>query len=671
MNNTNKTVRSTLCILMFFVIFILSTAVVSAADSYATINGLDRSRIHSYSSDRYIIIDGIDVSAWNNLSADDWKTLKRKGIDFAFIRTSGSYYGPKDLKMFSDDSFYSHYNNAVNAGMMVGAYHYSAANNSTNARQEAKKVLSVLGNRQLDLPIVFDCECTQNRCSTLTGERRIKYARAFNNYIKEYSNHTAMYYSYLYLMNSSSFQKNKAILEAEMPVWIAQYYYQNTYKGSYNFWQHTESGKISGVSGKLDCNFWYFDRSSVITNGNGAACTVTCNSSSKKYTGGPIKPGVTVTAADGTVLTEGVDYKVNYVKNVKVGNAYAIVTGLGKYSGQAAAPFKIVKRSLEDAEITIPYNNYKYRAKEIKPAVTVTYKGILLKEGTDYTVSYSNNLNVGTAKVTVTGIGKYKSSLTKSFNIVPVDLDPEKIKVDNAYYTGKEITPKITTVYQKADYTVTYSNNKNLGTATATFTGTGNCNGNSFTKTFKITLGEPETLALSLYGHDDIKVSWSKVSGAGGYSVYYKRSSWDNYRTYDKSITDRRYVKIPNLVDGEKYLVKVVPYRMVNGKKVLGTAKVKSIYTLKKVSKPVIKKSGTRVKVSWTNIKGETGYQISKSTSRYRTNVVATYKTSTGTSKYLKATKNRKYYYKVRAYVKYGTRIVYGPWSNVTSFTRH
>ena len=91
--------------------------------------------------------------------------------------------------------------------------------------------------------------------------------------------------------------------------------------------------------------------------------------------------------------------------------------------------------------------------------------------------------------------------------------------------------------------------------------------------------------------------------------------------------------------------------------------------TLKKVSTPVISKSSAKkVKVKWTNIAGESGYQISKSTSKKGTSIVATYSTTSGNNKVISAKKGKTYYYKVRAYKKVGATKIYGPWSSVKKY---
>ena len=167
--------------------------------------------------------------------------------------------------------------------------------------------------------------------------------------------------------------------------------------------------------------------------------------------------------------------------------------------------------------------------------------------------------------------------------------------------------------------------------------------------------------------HNNVKVSWSDVSCESGYAVYYKKSTSSTYTCYKR--TTAYYANIANLSDGAKYYFKVVPYKIVNGYRCYSSGKTTSIYTLKKISTPAVSKySSSKVKVSWTNIYGESGYQISKSTRKTGTNIVYTYRTTTGKSKVILATKGKTYYYKVRAYKTVGTKKIYGPWSYVKAY---
>ena len=118
-------------------------------------------------------------------------------------------------------------------------------------------------------------------------------------------------------------------------------------------------------------------------------------------------------------------------------------------------------------------------------AVTVT-NNIELILDTDYTVSYSNNINAGEATITITGKGKWTGFITKTFTISPKDISSEVTlevgQYDNIYSgTAKEpvITVKLgdETLTLETDYEVEYSNNVYVGTATATVTFKGNYTG--------------------------------------------------------------------------------------------------------------------------------------------------------------------------------------------------
>jgi hypothetical protein len=95
------------------------------------------------------------------------------------------------------------------------------------------------------------------------------------------------------------------------------------------------------------------------------------------------------------------------------------------------------------------------------------------------------------------------------------------------------------------------------------------------------------------------------------------------------------------------------------------SGKAANVTTLKKVSVPKVIKSGKKVNVTWTDISGETGYQISQATGKSKTSIVLT---GTGTSKTVNAKKGKTLYYKVRAYKKVGNKMIYGPWSDVKAF---
>ena len=216
------------------------------------------------------------------------------------------------------------------------------------------------------------------------------------------------------------------------------------------------------------------------------------------YDGKAKTPTVTV-KKNGTALKLNQDYTVKYQNNINAGTAKAIISGKGKYLGTQTLEFTIKKDTRKDiskCSASLSQTSYYYSGKECKPTVTVKNGSTTLKKGTDYTVSYKNCTNAGTATVTVTGKGNFKGTITKTYKIVKdtrVDLSKCSVTLaaDVAEYNGKAQTPSVTvkngskTLKAGTDYTVSYSNNKAVGTAKVTITGKGTYKG-SVTKTFRI-----------------------------------------------------------------------------------------------------------------------------------------------------------------------------------------
>ncbi len=210
----------------------------------------------------------------------------------------------------------------------------------------------------------------------------------------------------------------------------------------------------------------------------------------KTYTGSEIKPSLTVKDGDRT-LTSNTDYTLAYKNNTNVGTATVTVTFKGNYSGSQNVTFRIVPRKLTYPSISsIP--NQTYTGSAIKPTPTVKDGGKTLTSGTDYTISYADNVNVGTASLTVTFKGNYSGSKTVNFKIVPCKLTDATISaITDKTYTGNEIKPTPTvkagnrTLKRDTDYTLAYKNNVKVGTAIVTVTGKGNYSGTK-SVTFRI-----------------------------------------------------------------------------------------------------------------------------------------------------------------------------------------
>lgn len=338
--------------------------------------------------------------------------------------------------------------------------------------------------------------------------------------------------------------------------------------------------------------------------------------------------------------------------------------------------------SLDTCNVKLEYGFVTYDGSVKEPKVTVTNPdGKVLTEGTDYTVTYMNNTKAGTAKVIILGVNDYMGTVEKTFSIAQVDgktlsysLSYTKTTVNNKVKTPsvtvKDAAGKV--LEEGTDYDVDYADGrKAIGKYSVKITMKGNYSGSKTlyfyilpmaTSTVKTNLGTGSS------GYDDVTVKWDIATGAKGYYLYYKKASASSWTKVDCG-TDRTYTK-KNLTDGVKYQFKVVAYWKDGSKKIESLkSKTSSIYTLKKLNKPTVKKySSSKVKVSWSGISGESGYQVYK---MKKVNGVYTkvksYKT-TKTYINISATKGKTYYYKVRAYKTNGTKTTYGPWSEMRSY---
>ena len=243
--------------------------------------------------------------------------------------------------------------------------------------------------------------------------------------------------------------------------------------------------------------------------------------------------------------------------------------------------------SISKASVTLSTSTYAYDGKAKKPGVMVKLNGKTLKNGTDYTVSYSNNTKVGTAKVTITGKGNYTGSVSKTYSIKNNFKKATISGISNKSYTGKNITQSITVKYngkalkKGTDYTVSYSSNKNIGTATVKITGKGSYTG-TITKTFKINPAKQEIQKLTAKSKAFF-VDWAQKGSATGYEIQYATNSKFTSAkkvTITNKNTDTK--TISKLSGKKKYYVRVRSYTTVKGTKYYGAWSASKSVTTKK-----------------------------------------------------------------------------------------
>ena len=243
--------------------------------------------------------------------------------------------------------------------------------------------------------------------------------------------------------------------------------------------------------------------------------------------------------------------------------------------------------SISKASVTLSTSTYAYDGKAKKPGVTVKLNGKTLKNGTDYTVSYSNNTKVGTAKVTITGKGNYTGSVSKTYSIKNNFKKATVSGISTKAFTGKNITQSITVKYngktlkKGTDYTVSYSNNKKIGTATVKIAGKGSYTG-TVTKTFKINPAKQEIQKLTAKSKAFF-VDWAQKGSATGYEIQYATNSKFT-RAKKVTITNNKTDKttVSKLSGKKKYYVRVRSYTTVKGTKYYGAWSASKSVTTKK-----------------------------------------------------------------------------------------
>lgn len=521
---------------------------------------------HTHAKTKYIYY-GIDVSQWQGTV--NWKKVKADGISFVFIRCS--YTSLKSFNLHTDPKFTANVTAAAAAGLKVGVYHYSGATSATEAKKEANYVLKVIKpyKSKITLPVMFDYEpgtrVTANYKKT-SKTTRTKYATTFCNAAKAAGYTSGVYCStswfpdYFNISSLSSYSN-----------WDAHWATKNTYTGAYDFWQYSDAGKISGIGGSVDCNFWYTNTKiagAATDNGaftgdatpkpeaaSTALTTPYVTTSSVNYRMAPGTSGTKVgTLAKGTVinLVYGYHKTVNGEKWYKFnynGHAYYIhedyvdrevlqnhtaaqdLTYHVSASTSAAAKgtfsdgtkVQVVQGGSQTAngtqwhKVKVGSSYYYATAKHLTPAETfmasAAKKNVNVRTKAGTNQKKATYIYTGTPVTVVNGkavavsgerweqvkigskyyyiLGSYltKASSSKALTAANTTV---VLKYTSLPYTGKALTPAVTVTYNGTrlvngtDYVVTYSNNKEPGTATVKVTGQGSYRG-SLSKTFQIT----------------------------------------------------------------------------------------------------------------------------------------------------------------------------------------
>ena len=396
------------------------------------------------------------------------------------------------------------------------------------------------------------------------------------------------------------------------------------------------------------------------------------------YSGKRNTPKATVVFA-GKTLIENVDYTISYEDCIDAGMARVVVSGEGDYGGTAEKTFEIAQKDITGANITIPQECYEYVSKEIRPEATVTLSdGTVLKNATEYIVDYTDNIEVGTATITVKGNGNYIGYATKTFTITEAKKDDgSETKPGDGSETkpgdGSETKPGDGSETKPGDGSETKPGD---GSETKPGDGSETKPGDSgktepgdvpaIITVNKTTISKVENKATG------VKLTWKKVSDATGYVVYRKNSgskSWKKIKivkgasktTYTDSTVKSKH--------GTVYSYRIESYKSVNGQTAKAVSKEKKILRLTAPTKlKIANQKGRKLSVTWKKQKKISGYQIQYSTGKTfakgtkMTNIVK----SSDKAVIKKLKKGKTYYVRIRSYQKSGSKKTYSAWSSYT-----
>lgn len=403
----------------------------------------------------------------------------------------------------------------------------------------------------------------------------------------------------------------------------------------------------------------------------------------------PIEPELMVTLGEKT-LTLNEDYKVEYIydeDHPDRGEAVAEITPADEehYIGTNSVDFTIV-RSIAEAEIVLPHNLYDetlmdreilytYTGSPVQPQAVILFNELdeekspsTLKLGEDYTITYINNVNVGTANVVVEGIGYFEGSINTTFDITSRSVTRCSFSgVTDVMYDGAQthqnlvVTEGEKTLEEGKDYRLEYINNVNPGISTITINGVGNYSG---VKTIHYLIRMNNMADVSIQGSvDSVNLTWNPIFGAEGYEIYNENN------ILIAKTTEPTYTHT-DLDALTTYQYKVRPYMTSDGATYYGgfsnlvqaqTGMKQPVITLKAKKKAAV--------VSWQRIKGVNGYEIYRSTKKKKgyKKIKTAKKASIVKYTNKKLTKKKKYYYKIRAYKIVDGKKVYSIYSSPKS----
>lgn len=190
-------------------------------------------------------IRGIDVSEFQGKI--NWDRVKADGIKFAILRAG---FG-SDITSQDDEYIERNIQECERLGIPFGVYLFSYATDTIKAKSEANHTLRLVAGHKVPFGVWYDIE--DNKTSGSVGKQTLtNIINTYCNIIKNAGYEVGVYASLNWLEN-----KIENSIQEKYPIWVAQYNSECQYEKSYLIWQYTSSGKVYGISGRVDMNYYY------------------------------------------------------------------------------------------------------------------------------------------------------------------------------------------------------------------------------------------------------------------------------------------------------------------------------------------------------------------------------------------------------------------------------
>lgn len=452
--------------------------------------------LHGKYATNYDITKGIDVS--KHQGTIDWNKVKNDGVEFAIIRVAYRGYGAAG-NMAKDAKYIENITGAKNAGIPIGVYIFSQATTVQEAEKEAEFALSCIKGYSIDLPVVMDFEYANvdgglgGRLydAQLTRQEATDICNAFCKRVTD-AGYEAMVYANRDMLNNHLYADR---ISNQYKIWIARWNTQTGYQGDYSYWQFSDKGSVSGIKGAVDLDFRYeliqdepdTDRDVSEVKAYAYDADSQTEMTVSQGMSNLVNPGTTIrltsdtqntaifytigtTEADPPVPTR--ENGIRYTEPIEITSDTVVkaiaMKALYRDSKVAKFSFSVKDTSLNQGDVldsdlpkgeskeeqiskigkyfwTSTIEEQTYTGKQIKPEFRVYYGKKLLKEKADYTVSYKNNTNAGTATVVISGKGNYTGSYQTTFQISTRDISDavSEIAPISVPFTGKKQAPAI------------------------------------------------------------------------------------------------------------------------------------------------------------------------------------------------------------------------------------